>query len=234
MFKKTETKNKEIWENRYKSNVGIAKWPYDDIVSMVMQKFGAIIDKKKVNILDYGCGGGNNYRFLCEEGFNAFGCDISSSAIKHTLNLVGDEYHKNLCIIDSDEQKNLPYSDNFFDAIIDRESLCQSSFNGIKLRINDFARILKPKGYYFGIAFNDHHPDIGSASFLGNGDYDNFKKGLFFNQGRRHLFSTNEIIYLFNNWKINYLLNKKIESVISNNVEQEIKTSEFIISASTL
>ena len=38
--------------------------------------------KNKVNVLDIGCGGGNNLFFVAEMGLNAYGIDGSENAIK--------------------------------------------------------------------------------------------------------------------------------------------------------
>jgi 2-polyprenyl-3-methyl-5-hydroxy-6-metoxy-1,4-benzoquinol methylase len=50
--------NHQIWETRYAKNSGIARWPFDQIVRMVMRRFGDCADRSQVQVLDYGCGGG--------------------------------------------------------------------------------------------------------------------------------------------------------------------------------
>ena len=68
----------------------------------------------------------------------------------------------------------LPFQNNYFNAVIDRESLCQNSFSDIILMVPEIFRILKPGGKYFGINFSDKDPNINFGENIGKGDYDNF------------------------------------------------------------
>ena len=118
--------NNQIWEDRYKSRKGIAYWPFDLIVSLVFRFFGKADDRKNIRVLDYGCGGGNNFWFLIKEGFDGYACDISNEALKITKNRLASEG-----LFTSKDRyawisnTKLPYQDNYFSCIIDRESLCQ-------------------------------------------------------------------------------------------------------------
>ncbi len=222
----------QIWEERYKSEKSIAKYPFDQIISMVMNTFKQVEDKSTVNVLDYGCGGGNNFWFLAREGFTAYAVDVSESALKMTKRRLEEED----IYLPSDRyrlisEEYLPFPDNFFSAVIDRESLCQSSWTEIQSRVREFKRILKPGGYYLGINFTCAHPDIKSADFLGFGDWNNFQTGLFKDQGQRHLFSVNDISELFSDWNIESLSELKITKILGNAINSE--TSEFILMAHT-
>jgi ubiquinone/menaquinone biosynthesis C-methylase UbiE len=224
--------NLDVWESRYRTNRGVAKWPFDNIVSMVMRKFSGAADRSKIRLLDYGCGAGNNLWFIAKEGFSGYACDISTEALmlaqRHLdaegFPLPGDRYsllHEN----------SLPYSDNFFDAIIDRESLCQSDHFEIPGVINEFKRILKPGGSYLGVNFSCHHPSIKLSESIGAGDYHNFSGGLFEGEGQRHLFSVNEILDLFApraGWRIESLAEVSVKTLIGDGASD---SSEYIISA---
>jgi hypothetical protein len=126
----------------------------------------------------------------------------------------------------------LPYPDNLFSAIIDRESLSQSSWAEIKSRVTEFKRVLQPGGWYLGVNFSCHQPDLRFADSIGNGDYINFRKGSFAGQGRRHFFSVNEILELFFKWNIDNLSELKTTSIIGNN--EQIETSEYVIAAQNI
>jgi SAM-dependent methyltransferase len=220
--------NTEIWEARYDAKLNIAKYPFDQIVSMVMRRFNSENDRSLVNILDYGCGAGNNLWFLAREGFAAYACDVAQSALtaaqkrmeSEGISLPIDRYCLN-------EDEFLPYPNQFFSAIVDRESLCQSSWTEVKSRVSEFHRILKPGGWYLGINFTCHHPDIRHADALGNGDFCNFKEDLFKDQGQRHLFSINDIIMLFDKWHIESVAQLQIISILGECDE----SSEYIIIA---
>jgi ubiquinone/menaquinone biosynthesis C-methylase UbiE len=95
---------------------------------------------KSAKILDAGCGDGRNLVYLAGLGYKIFGIDISKEAIKITHNKlkalslktylrVGDLY-------------NLPYKNNFFDAIY-------YDFTNVHIEkpesvLADFRRVLKP------------------------------------------------------------------------------------------
>jgi ubiquinone/menaquinone biosynthesis C-methylase UbiE len=226
--------SKNIWEKRYLEKDRIAKYPFDQIVSMVMRHFSSVQDRSAIRILDYGSGGGNNFWFLVRERFDAYACDVSSAAINLTSRRLIEEGfnlpEKHFVVID--ERGSMPYPDNFFSAIVDRESLCQSSWIDIKERVKEFSRILCPGGFYLGINFSCNHPGIKVADYQGNGDWNNFQTGLFKNQGSRHLFSVNEIQELFADWNIEFLVEKNVIGLIGNS--EDLETSELIISAQIL
>ena len=220
--------NDQIWEERYKSRKGIAYWPFDLIVSFVFRFFGKADDRKNIRVLDYGCGGGNNFWFLIKEGFDGYACDISNEALKITKNRLASEglfTSKDRYAQISDT--NLPYPDNYFSCIIDRESLCQSNWEDIKKIVNEFNRILKPGGCYIGINFTCFHPDIKDGTYIGNGDWTDFKSGVFQDQGQRHLFSAGDIYESFENFEILEFAHLGINSLIASS----LGTSEFIVVA---
>jgi len=220
--------NKKIWELRYSQQDRIAKYPFDQVISMVMRRFASYPQRNEVKILDYGCGGGANFWFLIREGFNGYACDVSPTALhltKECLNQEGLNLPNNHFSL-LEEQK-LPYPDSFFSAIIDRESLCQSRWTEIQSRVKEFSRILVPGGWYFGVNFSNHHPGISDSDYLGCGDYDNFRSGLFKNQGGRHLFSLNEIQELFSGWHIECIAEQSTVMLIGKSTDFE--TSEYII-----
>lgn len=224
----TNNQQASLWERRYALNDRVAKYPFDQIVSMVMSRFASEPDRSEIRILDYGCGGGNNLWFLAREGFSAWALDVSKSALELSQKILRENQiplsEERFHLLDSD---SLPYPDNFFHAIIDRESLCQSHLKQIKSRIGEFKRILAPNGWYLGINFSDSHQDLKYAEAIGGGDFSNFTEGLFKNMGQRHLFSASQILELFNDWSIDSLAELKITPIIGDNPY----TSEFIIAA---
>ncbi len=48
----------EIWEQNYRKG-RYNKWPFDIIVSFIIRYYGNT-ERKKIKILDLGCGGGNH------------------------------------------------------------------------------------------------------------------------------------------------------------------------------
>jgi len=222
--------NRSIWESRYANNFRIARWPFDHIVSMVMRRFGASSDRSKVQILDYGCGGGNHLWFLAREGFSAHACDVSASALAMARDRIVEE---NIFLPEDRfrllEGDRLPYPDNFFSAVVDRESLCQSSWDEVQSRVKEFQRILVPGGWYLGVNFSCHHYSVRAADYFESGDWHNFQEGGFKSQGQRHLFSINDIATLFREWRIDAVSELSVRPILG--VNDDISSSEYLIAA---
>ena len=53
-------------------------------MSYVLRSFAAKggLDRKEFTVLDLGIGGGNNFKFLVEEGFDAYGIDGSQNQFR--------------------------------------------------------------------------------------------------------------------------------------------------------
>lgn len=230
MFKNMD----QIWNSRYKESRGIAKYPFEAIVSIVMSQFGGVKNKQKIRVLDYGCGGGNNLWFLVNEGFDVYALDISEEAFSTSKkNLL----HFGQKIIDEDRwvlskvgDEIIDLPSNYFDAIIDRATLCQSSGEVTHKIVNEFHRMLNPGGIYIGVNFTDEHQDIKYSKYLGNGDYGDFKLGIFKNEGTRHFFNLTELISLFSEYHIEFIKKMTTQMLYGDNKEGE-ETSEFIVKA---
>jgi len=134
--------------------------------------------------LDLGCGAGNNAKFLAENGFDVYGIDGSETAVK----ICEERFRKwglKAHFIRGDFL-SLPYKNDFFDLIVDRESLCANRTVHIKKIIDDIFRKLKPAGFFISFMFNEFHPN--KSSFRGT--------------GRVHLANMEEILGWLSNFKI--------------------------------
>ena len=214
--------NRKIWEERYSKGMVLNKYPYTEVVSFVLRNF-ANSNKKNIKILDYGSGGGNHTFFLAAEGFDFYSIDYSSSAVSHTiktLKSLGINIGENK-VICTDFIK-LPFNDDFFDAIIDRQSLGQNKANDIPKMVNEIYRVLKSGGLYWGINFSDRDQNIKYGENLNSGDFGNFKEGTVKNLGHRHFFSQNEIRNVFSDFEIEDIKIKRVESLLTGSGSEEI------------
>lgn len=80
-----ENKN-NFWENEYSKGSMLNKYPFNYLVQIVFKYFGSIQKRSDINILEIGCGSGNNLHFLASEGFTVEGFDLSESAIDFAIN----------------------------------------------------------------------------------------------------------------------------------------------------
>jgi cyclopropane fatty-acyl-phospholipid synthase-like methyltransferase len=107
-----------VWDKLYKEKGKFFEEIQEDLPRVVrlLKKSGA------KRVLDLGCGSGRHLVYLAKQGFNVYGIDNSKSGIEIGKNWLKKEGLKaNLKI--GDIYKNLPYPDDFFDAIISTQTL---------------------------------------------------------------------------------------------------------------
>ncbi len=145
------------WEEVYSENSFRNKneYPSEDIISFMMRNYGSFDDRSKLNVLDLGCGWGNNLKFLNEKGFSCVGVDISKTAIQH-CNSSG--YDAKQC-----DFKKLPFDENFFDVVIDRQAIQHNAIEDIKKTICEVHRVLKQDGTFYTIIVSEAEYNIGTT-----------------------------------------------------------------------
>lgn len=219
------------WESKiYARGLMFNNYPYDLVVSLIAKKFFAIPgrERKKIKMLDLGCGAGNHTKFIAENGFAIYGFDGSSTAIKHcrkkfkSLGLEGNFVQGDFL--------NLPYDDNFFDCVLDRESLYANRPEDIKKAIAQVYQKLKPGGIFISFMYNDYHPDIKFGKKIGPDTYADFKSGSFHNAGTAHFSGLKEIKIIFNKFKIEKILRHRL-SEAGGAKNQLMQFDEYIIIA---
>ena len=83
----------KTWEKNYKILKRYNNYPYEFIVSHTLRNFKP---NSKIKVLDLGCGGGGNTKFLVEQGFSVYGVDGSQTAVKLTKKKLTKTQKKNL------------------------------------------------------------------------------------------------------------------------------------------
>ncbi len=183
------------WQENYRRG-RYNRYPYDGIVSFVLRRFGAVDDRSRVRILDLGCGGGNNLRFLHEEGFDfraIDGAPESARLARSLLGLAADDSR-----IATGDFVRLPYDDVEFDAVIDRASLGCNRAVDLPSIVGEIHRVLKPGAPYFAADLYDQaHPDLAHGVDVGAGDYQQFNAGVFVAARQIHAFTIAELRGLF-------------------------------------
>jgi SAM-dependent methyltransferase len=108
-----------------------------------------IFKKENVKkILDLGCGSGRHVVYLAKKKFEVYGIDIAEVGIKITKDwLKGENLKANLK--EGNIYEKLPYSSNFFDAVISTGVICHNNIKGIRKTIKELERVLKIGGFLF-------------------------------------------------------------------------------------
>lgn len=158
---------KNFFEESYKLSGFAAqrRYPNEELMRFLGREYSKYSpeQRKATRILEVGCGSGSNLWAIGHDGFDAYGIEISAKGAdlcRDMMTLWGTA--ANIMVGD---MRDLPYEDNFFDAVIDvfssyclNEKLFSEYLEGV-------ARVLKPGGKYFSYtpsknsdAFKNHAP----------------------------------------------------------------------------
>ncbi|MCD8195102.1 MAG: class I SAM-dependent methyltransferase [Coprobacillus sp.] len=107
-----------------------------------LDKYQCILHNCSTNVLDLGCGTGNDTLYLVERGFKVIACDYSKVAL--------DILKKNISSAETkliDISGPLPFNDSSFDVIVADLSLHYFDDETTKKIMKEIRRILSPNGY---------------------------------------------------------------------------------------
>jgi SAM-dependent methyltransferase len=132
------------WDKIFKEKGKVFFKPQEDI-----PKIAKLFKKQRIKrILDLGCGSGRHLVYLAKHGFDVYGIDIAKHGIRIAKKWLKDEKLKAHLKI-GDIYRRLPYSDNFFDAIISTQVIHHNKIERIRKLIKEMERVLKPNGLIF-------------------------------------------------------------------------------------
>jgi SAM-dependent methyltransferase len=135
--------NKKFWDKVYYS---------PNVESFVFRLKPRLLDlyikqKKKLKVLDYGCGEGANIQYLIKEfGYDGYGVDIAKQSIKVCHKKMNKNKFK---VIDFEVNQNDNFFKKKFDLIISIQTLYYLNDEDLKNRLVTFNKMLKPGGYVF-------------------------------------------------------------------------------------
>lgn len=133
-------------------------------------------DRKKIKILEIGCGSCSNLWVMAKEGFDTFGLDISENAL-----MLGEQMLKKWGVkaqLVNASMTKIPFEDNTFDIVADIFSTFALTYSDFLVCIKDVKRVLKKGGLFFTYcpsidsdAFKNHSPAIKIDEWTINGIY---------------------------------------------------------------
>lgn len=216
----------QVWETNYQSG-RFNSYPFDDVVSFIMSRFGRSQDRRQIRILDLGSGGGNNARFLCAEGFDVYAVDGSPKSVELTNKFMRQEGAKENAVVAN--FKELPYEDDYFNCVVDRQSIGHNPGKEIDAIIAEVFRTLKTGGYYLGFVLSNNHPHIQFGKPMNlEGDVNHFTQGSFIYSGLVHFFSVSEIERRFCKFEIEDIILRSSKSLRSA-VDSSYNDQYFIV-----
>ncbi|MBU2020564.1 MAG: class I SAM-dependent methyltransferase [Bacteroidetes bacterium] len=210
-----------IWNKVFTEN-NWGKYPSESLIRFVARNYYNQ-ERSEIRILEIGCGPGANIWYLSREGFQAFGLDGSSVAIAQAQERLDHEQLEATLLVG--DILNIPYSDHYFDAIIDVECLYANSIENAKIILEEMQRVLKPQGKLYSRTFSER-------MFVGEKNdektFKTIKEGPIANKGFTRLMDRQDIQNL-------YSINFNIDSIDLEESTQNngaITLSEYVIVAS--
>ncbi len=148
-------KNKKCskWYEKSYSQLGFKaqrRYPNEELLRFFGRNFfdKKRIDRKNIKVLEVGCGSCSNLWMIAKEGFDAHGIDISQASINLGKKMLRSWGGVKADLRVSDMLK-LPYSDNFFNIIVDVFSTNCLNQKDFFSAIEEIRRVLKRNGIFF-------------------------------------------------------------------------------------
>lgn len=148
-------KNIEVWEQVFK-NQEWGKYPPVPLIRFIAKNYYNIPERDNIRILELGCGTGANLWYLAREGFMVYGLEGSRTAVDILRKRFKEEKLEDRIakILVGDYLELLDeFPDNYFDCIIDIESLSCNPFPCAEKAIIKAFNKLKLNGKMLSISF---------------------------------------------------------------------------------
>ena len=143
--------NNGIWDSFFFEK-DWGRYPSESLIRFTARNFYSLT-RSQVKILEIGCGPGPNIWYFSREGFDTYGIDSSGVAIEKAKQRLNNEgLAANLQVGDI---VDLPYEDNFFDAVIDNVCLYNIDVLKTETILSGIKRVLKPKSLFYSQTFAD-------------------------------------------------------------------------------
>ena len=104
--------------------------------------------KNAKRILDLGCGAGRHVLYFAEKNFEAYGIDVSDTAIKKTKERLEERKLKSNAELVKGDMKALPYTSSCFDAVICINTIYHQRKREMEKTISEIFRTLKKGGIF--------------------------------------------------------------------------------------
>jgi len=136
------------WERDvYGQGLAMNRWPYTELVSDLIHATRGR-DLGATDVLELGCGAGNNLRFVLDHGCRASGIDGSPSAIRVARERLG-HFAGDRCDLRVGDVAALPWPDASQDFVLDRGPLTCLRLDALPGALAEVHRVLRLGGRFF-------------------------------------------------------------------------------------
>ena len=140
------------WEKVFQTTQEWGEYPPEELIRFIARNYYKVFDRKKIKILDLGCGTGAATWYIARKGFSACGIDSSKTAIEIAKQRFQKEKLEGEFKVG--DIIKLDYPNAFFDCITDIAALQHNKIENLKKIFNEIFRILKPKGKIFSMVLS--------------------------------------------------------------------------------
>jgi SAM-dependent methyltransferase len=163
------------WTNfhadRIKSNYPL--WPVEAMVKVLFGDYMSYkVDMTKIsNVLDVGCGFGNNLMPFIVRGMNCKGVEISEDIAKHTSDILHERGFKNV-EVKAGHNRSIPYESDSIDLLISNNVIhYEENEENYLAALKEYCRVLKKDGRAFFMTAGERHLIFQNSIPLGNNRY---------------------------------------------------------------
>jgi SAM-dependent methyltransferase len=137
-------KSVKAWDQIFGQEGKVFTEPHEDMaaIAQLLKEEGAS------KVLDLGSGTGRHVVYLAQRGFSVYGLDNSSHGVAITEKWL-DEKGLSADLQLQDMTEKLPYSDDFFDAVISVQVIHHADVRTIKGIVGEMGRVIKKGGLIF-------------------------------------------------------------------------------------
>lgn len=129
-----------VWNELFTQEEFRWKEPHEQVVALA-----ALLKARGARrVLDLGCGAGRHLVFLARAGFEMYGMDIAENGLAHAREWLTRE--KLTAELAKSDMSEIPYPDEFFDAVVCLYVIYHQKLEGIQRSITEIHRALKPGG----------------------------------------------------------------------------------------
>ncbi len=122
------------------------EWYSQEEPDGIVINFAKLLKKKKrkMRVLDLGCGAGRHQVFMAKQGFEAHGTDISETGLRLTKQRL-ERQNLEVYLVKCD-MRFLPYVDSCFDAVVSLHAIYHQKLKEIQETISETRKILRKRG----------------------------------------------------------------------------------------
>ena len=198
-------------------------YPPEELIRFIARNYNGA-KRRKVAILDLGCGTGSNSWYLAREGFKTLGVDGSISAIKISRKRLKKEGLKgNFSIADI---TSLPYMSASFDCVIAIASIQHNCKSDIGKILREVHRIVKKRGRLFSMMISVGTYGFNSGKKIERNTFTDISRGPCKGMGLTHFFEKKEILN-----SLKYFKDIRIESSTRTVNQMRDKIKHWVVEA---